>query len=346
MRKFNWACLLLLMFASPRIQAEENVRVHILSKYHPRAVRVYTKSGLSSAIIDDKSSFPIVIGGGEHAVEVPDHSVKRSYKGRLLIDWRGKELFIINQLPLEEYVAAVTLSELGWTGEAAMQAQAVLARTWALKHLRSGQDHDFDDLTNSQVYKGLFPQTEATLSILQPTRGQVLEYDGELIDVVYYAGCADRGYSAYEIWGQEKVPYLGAVNFPLEMREDETRRWSRVLKAKEIDRILDVRSSQQAPAGYERRENRGRLGVATTSEQWFAIDDFRLRINRALGWDTIPSNYFSIRRYGDNLVLKGRGHGHLVGLCQKQAAALANDHWPYEDILQLFYAGARLRKQY
>lgn len=344
MRKFNWACLLLLITASPRMAAEEIVRVHILSKYHPQAIHVH--SGLSTgSVIDRTSSFPIVLGDAEHAIEVAGHTVKRSYKGQLLIDWRGNELFIVNHLPLEEYVAAVTLSELGWTADAAMRAQAVLARTWALKHLQAERDHDFDDLTNSQVYKGLFPQTEATLALLQPTRGQVLEYDGELIDAVYYAGCADRGYSAYEIWGQEKVPYLVAVDFPLEMHADETRYWTRILEVKKINRILEVRSSRQAPAAYERRENKGRLGV-TAGDKWFAIDNFRLRINRVMGWNTIPSNYFSIRQYNDSLILEGRGHGHLVGLCQKQAIALANDHWPYEDILRLFYSGTQLRKLY
>jgi SpoIID/LytB domain protein len=74
------------------------------------------------------------------------------------------------------------------------------------------------------------------------------------------------------------------------------------------------------------------------------IESFRLGINRQYGWNTIPSNEFTIEQKTEGWLLKGRGRGHLVGLCQQQANELAGQGWQYHEILKLFYPSLSIEK--
>lgn len=331
-----------LFLALPPLQAvaeSDTVQVRILSRYHPTELAVETERG-EVAALDSSSSYPVRFPAGpRYQVRVPGRE-PRYYTGALEAWWSNGEIVLVNRAPLEDYVAGVVNAELGRAPPAALRAQGVIARTWALRHASKRRIYSFGDLANDQVFHGFPPDAEQVAQALDATRGIVLTYRGRAIDAVYHAECADRVYGASEIWGGGGHDYLVPVELPETIASTAERRWTRRLPRKRIDPLFRTAAGQHPR--YRVRWRDGRLGVNVVPGEWIGIDHFRLTVERALGWNTLRSNAFTITVSGDDLIFQGEGFGHLVGLCQVQAAQLAAQGWTYEEILRLFYPGARL----
>ena len=99
-------------------------------------------------------------------------------------------LNVVNALPVDQYVKGVIPNEspASWP-PAALQAQAVAARSFALTGEVGGNGFDLYDDTSSQVYEGLDSETAATNAAADATRGQVLTYGGEIAET-YFSACS------------------------------------------------------------------------------------------------------------------------------------------------------------
>ena len=71
-----------------------------------------------------------------------------------------------------------------------------------------------------------------------------------------------------------------------------------------------------------------------------------LEIRRALSESHLYSSAFDVEKDGDKFVLKGKGWGHGVGLCQIGAAVMGEQGHPYDDILLFYYRGAQIKRLY
>jgi SpoIID/LytB domain protein len=122
---------------------------------------------------------------------------------------------LVNHVPLASYLRGVVPYEIGSQAPyAAIEAQAVIARTYALRNLRRFQIDDYQLCadTHCQVYRGLTAATPTTDRAIQATRGLVLTYQNELIDALYFStsGGVTAPYS--DVWpGRVDRPYLQAV---------------------------------------------------------------------------------------------------------------------------------------
>jgi len=340
---------LLGLFASPVIAtpsmeadpAAHYLRVNILHHYHPHRIEIrelapeattYAVNGsMTGRLFRFAKGFRLVL---------PEAGISRSYAGDLEVRVQNGELQLINRVRIEDYVISVVLSEMGWQKAEAMRAQAVLARTWAYRHRRQSHPFDFGDRTDGQVYKGLFPQSKRTAELLYGTNGQMLWYRGHPARVYYHAKCAARTYSSREIWGGNELPYLSGRELPKRFgREPES--WQCALPLAGMHRLFSEEVA--APVSYEQEWRHGTMGVRVTGadadEAWLPIDLFRLRINRQWGWNKLKSNSFSFVTDRQRIYFEGHGFGHLVGMCQQGAVAMAGQGHSYQDILQFFYPG-------
>ncbi len=319
---------------------DEIVRVRVLSRFHPVEMTIEATPG-ETTTLNANSTYPIRFRAEpQYRVHLPDPGETRFYTGSLDAWWNDGEIVLVNNAPLEDYVAGVVVAELGTGHPEAVRAQAVIARTWALRHKVAEADYSFGDLANHQVFHGFSPQAEQAVGELEATRGMILTHGGAPIDAVFHAECADRVYSAREIWGGRGQEYLRAVTLPAVIAPSAERGWTRRLPRERVDTLFQAAPGQRPEYRIGRRE--GQLGVYVIPGTWIGIDRFRLTIDRALGWNTLRSNAFTIAPSGDDLVFKGEGFGHLVGLCQTQAVELAEQGWSFEEILRLFYPGTRL----
>ena len=140
---------------------------------------------------------------------------ERPYRGRIEVftNTRGN-LTVVNELGLEDYVKGVVANELspgGYPAIEALKAQAIAARTYALKNRGQFMAQGFDILptTRSQVYRGLTSENPLSTRAVDETRGIIATYNGEPINALYTSTCGGRTEDSEKIFNQA-VPYLRA----------------------------------------------------------------------------------------------------------------------------------------
>ena len=121
----------------------------------------------------------------------------------------------VNAVPVDQYVKGVIPNEspASWP-QAALRAQAVASRSYALSVQVSGNGFDLYDDTSSQVYKGLSSETAASNEAAEATRGQVLTYEGQIAETYFSACSGGHTESIQNVFFGSPVPYLVGVDDP------------------------------------------------------------------------------------------------------------------------------------
>jgi len=306
-------------------------------------------------------------------------SEDRTYRGLIELLPRPEGLTVVNLLSVEEYLYAVLPSEMPshWP-QAALQAQAVAARSYTLANLGRFAARGFDLMGSvvSAAYRGMAVETPAVREAVDATRGQVLMAGAKPLSAYYSANCGGYSEGTESVWGFSSP--LPAAPDPLQADraaplppEDlalwlagrpasycsnpdyssrSAYRWQLWVSREEIERRLDrgaslgsilaIVSSGRGASGRVREVRiRGTSGEHTL--RWDAI---------RWGLGGLRSNLFSVepKLGADGLplyfVFTGAGWGHGVGLCQSGAAGMAAAGISTEEILRHYYGGAPLAR--
>ena len=158
------------------------------------------------------SSAPVVFASDDEK-DAPVRYNDHPYRGRIEVftNLRGS-LTVVNELGLEDYVRGVVANELspgGYPAIEALKAQAVAARTYALKNRGQFMSQGFDLLptTRSQVYRGLTSENPLSTRAVDETRGIIATFNGEPINALYTSTCGGRTEDSENIFN-EAIPYL------------------------------------------------------------------------------------------------------------------------------------------
>jgi len=141
----------------------------------------------------------------------------KAYRGQLdVILNRNGLITIVNQLGMEEYLLGVVPAEMSPTSypaAAALAAQSVAARTYALKNLGRFAAEGFDLTADvrSQVYGGVAQERDAATEAIRGTSGVAVYYQGSLIDAMYASTCGGRTEDFANVFDSAPVPYLRSV---------------------------------------------------------------------------------------------------------------------------------------
>ena len=148
---------------------------------------------------------------------------QRRYRGELQISSRGGRLRVVNQLGIEIYLASVVGSEMPhhWP-LAALQAQAVAARTYALRQRGRGGGWDVKATVASQVYRGVESETDRTREAVNSTHALVLVHRGKLINAVFHSSSGGVTEASGMVW-RNQLPYL--VSVPDHDQHSPMHRW-------------------------------------------------------------------------------------------------------------------------
>ena len=143
-----------------------------------------------------------------------DHGTK-VYAGSLKLQTNAYGTYtLVNQVPLETYLRGVVPHEIGaGAPTAAIEAQAVLARTYVLRNLRrfAIDNYQLCASTQCQVYWGLTESDEVADRAIASTRGQVLTYQNELVDALYSSTTGGVTARFSDVWNGSDRPYLQSV---------------------------------------------------------------------------------------------------------------------------------------
>ena len=142
-------------------------------------------------------------------------TIGRAYRGQLLVDVVGGRLRAINTVPLEEYLYGVVPAEMPSTWlPAALEAQAVAARSYAVASRRAGAPFDVYADGRSQEYLGVSVETPAATEAVAATTGEVLLYGGQVATTFFSASTGGQTQSAADAFGPPGRPYLVSVPDP------------------------------------------------------------------------------------------------------------------------------------
>ncbi len=278
-------------------------------------------------------------------------------------------LFVINELPFETYLEGIAEVPRDWPA-AALDAQVVAARTYALSRLERGDStgdvlgYDLCATDACQVYRGLGVSHGAWGSrwrdAVARTAGTALLHDGHPAETFYFSTSNGRTYDNEEVFeGGTPLPYLRGVG-ESDDGASPVSRWTARLPLADVARFLaasgDWPGGDMAAVSQE-GENlviRGGGRRVTMSKVSFriAINDRSVCLDPASypGEDleqedhpglpqTIPSKWFDARTDGRDLVVDGRGWGHGTGMVQWGAYGKARRGVNAGEILAHYYGG-------
>lgn len=298
----------------------------------------------------DQSSLRVLLGHG-NAQRIDDQTF--SYNGRR---YRGRFDYsetreVISTVPVEQYLYSVVSREMprSWP-DAALQAQAVAARTYVLQRSNPKRNYDVVTSESDQVYTGIDAESPATTAAVDASAGKVLRYNNAFATIAYSSCCGGHTEAAADAWsGGSKAAYLQGVRCP-NCTDSPWYHWSNSFDLDHVkgalgDRIASLGGIETIEIGD--RDPSGRARFVTiqgpSGETHVNGSDFR----HALGTRDIPSVLLhSITMNEDDQGVRkvrvdGGGLGHGVGLCQWGARGLARNDASAEDILNFYFPGTR-----
>jgi SpoIID/LytB domain protein len=280
---------------------------------------------------------------------------------------------LVEEVPLERYLEGVVPHEIGaGSPPAALAAQAVLARTWALRnrHRFAADGYHLCADTQCQVYSDPRQAGAEVRQAIASSRLKVLAAAGQPIHAVYHASNGGVAAGFEEVWRGEPLSYLKAfadgpvsfsARFPIPLApsrlsellgdggqawgaDHSAFRWQRRISAAQLRAAL---GDGPPVVGVPSRLNvleRGASGRVLALEiagpggsRVLRLDAIRRTLRQ------LPSTLFSVSPAGAGVwLVKGAGFGHGAGLSQAGAIDLARRGWSRDRILEHYYPGTEL----
>lgn len=247
---------------------------------------------------------------------------------------------------LEEYLVGVVLAEMPASfEEEALKAQAVVARTYGVRALKGKSKHPEGDICGNAAccqgyldpadYGGTEEQLQKVRNAVYATSGEVLIYQGELIEATYFSCSGGATEDAVAVWGTD-VPYLQSVDSPGEENA-----------AYYVDGVeftleeflscldLDLEGTPVSWLGEVTYTAGGGVDTVVIGGKSYKGTEIR----KLLG---LRSTAFEMDATEETISVTTRGYGHRVGMSQYGADAMASQGSQYGEILAHYYQGTEL----
>lgn len=249
---------------------------------------------------------------------------------------------IIN-LELEEYVLGVVGAEMPASFNIeALKAQAILARTYALKSIKNGKK--LTDTVSTQAYKDnselqklwkndYTKYYEKIKKAVNETKGKIILYNNEYIDAVYHSTSNGKTENSKNVW-KNILPYLVSVDSS----------WDKNVKSYKKETIFEINEfcnilklDVEEPITYEIIHNEtGRVRQITINNKTFSGTEFRNLLK-------LRSADFEIEINDEKVKVTTYGYGHGVGMSQYGANEMAKQGYSYIQILKHYYTGVVIK---
>jgi stage II sporulation protein D len=261
--------------------------------------------------------------------------VRQNYSGDLKVFPDLGTLLLINKEDIEKYVSGVVMAE-GGSGKNIeyFKSQAVIARTYMYKYFEKhlADRYNVCDNTHCQAFNGISSDTLLNKAVTETKGLVILDKDSTLIISAFHSNCGGETSSSQDVWLVNQ-PYLSRVADPYCLLSRNAT-WEKRMKLNDWLEYLKK-------SGYK--------GNLEDPSVFTFIQKSRV-INYKTGSFTMPlrtirtdlnlrSTFFSVYANGDTIIIKGKGYGHGVGLCQEGAMEMAAEGFNYRQIIDFYYSG-------
>lgn len=300
----------------------------------------------------------------------------KPYRGVIDVYVAAGGLTVVNTLNMEAYLEGVVNSEMGHrprAEQAALEAQAIVSRTYAMKSLGkyASDGYDVFATVSDQAYGGESSETEIGREAVRRTAGMVVTYHGALIDALFSSTCGFSTASPEEVFrfGQP-MPFLKPVSDRrpgggFYCDQSPRFRWSvewdgaelsRILRETvprvlgiEADRVDDVRDVQVQRTGPSGRVVEARIAVTRGEIPVFGPDlraVFHTPDGRLLGSTAFQVAVDKQAGMARRVTFAGSGWGHGVGMCQWGAVGRARAGQGAQEIVTTYFPGTSIERRY
>jgi stage II sporulation protein D len=203
--------------------------------------------------------------------------------------------------------------------------------------------------SDDQVYGGRDAETALTDRAVQETEGEVLLYEGALVDAFYHSTCGGATSAIAEVWSGDR-PYLRGVSDNLgetfACAASRYFAWSETWSGETYARFAAPADSVMIEILDRDTAGRARLLriVRGESEVIARGDAIRRTLIRPAGGPLRSTLITAITAESGTLRLEGRGWGHGLGMCQMGAIGRARAGWRHDAILEHYYPGTRVTR--
>jgi SpoIID/LytB domain protein len=356
-------------------------------KYECKKEKIYTLSlknkflfliDYKEGTIISKFSLPVYIKSDNFPFYIFDVSygkdnfwqktIDMAYRGDFKIELLKDKLVLINILSIEEYLYGVVPAEINPNSPPeALKAQALLARTVAIKSLHRHKEEGFDVCSDihCQVYKGFLSENPNTNKAVDSTFGEVLTFNGNLIYSFYHAnsgGClrSDRFFNEGYLLNKFETEKIYKSGYEEELwfsilpeglyKDTSNFRWARIYdledfyiafgyNLEELKKIIPTKKGDCFH--YDEIEV-----ITSKGRTKYVKDQIRDYFDKLKSLAFKVEIKFSKEHKPKMLFFFGAGFGHCSGLSQEGAIYMANNGLNYKEIINNYYNNCKIEKYY
>lgn len=265
----------------------------------------------------------------------------------------------VETVPLETYVEGVVAAEMPLMfRSAALEAQAVAARTYAIRRLwlgeHAGSDAKKADVTDTQEHQAYLSLTEMkrlkeddregwekVRDAVAATKGRILVYEGEPIEALFFSTSNGYTENSEDVFSVSR-PYLRSVESPWDQAISDRAKQTVEMELTEFYELLGVKTAPAAGGAISADLIRVLERTAGRRVKTLLAGDKRLKgteVRQLLG---LRSASFEWKAERGMAVLTVYGYGHGVGMSQWGAEGMARAGDDASHILAHYYKGAKL----
>ena len=256
----------------------------------------------------------------------------------------------IIEINIEEYVKGVIAGEMPISFELeALKAQAVAARTYALRRINKNNTYDVVDTVMNQVYKdddrlkqewGNNYETyiNKITTAVTATKGEYVDYNGTYADTLFFSTSVGNTENSEEIFGT-KVSYLQSVSSIWDSEVSPVFEEKNTFTREDFCKKLTLTDCSKIYVTVLDETSTGRIKNIKINNKIFTGSDVAYYLG-------VRSNYFSIYIENNNVIVLTKGFGHGVGMSQYGAEGMSKNGYTYREILEHYYQGTTIKNLY
>lgn len=264
----------------------------------------------------------------------------RLYDDDLEISVSDNRIHMVNKIDMEKYIAGVIEAEGGSNAEMEYyKAQAVLVRTYTIKNMyRHAEDgYNLCDQVHCQAYKGKSEMNNLIYKATAETAGLVIvDRDTNLIMSPFHSNCGGMTSDAQTAW-QKPLPYLISMKDPF-CTAGKNAQWQKLISFKGWQNY--VRNKGVNIDEFKSIDDY--LFTQPARKKYYELGNTRILLKEIRKDWELKSTYFDIEKKDDQLLFRGHGYGHGVGLCQEGAMEMAKVGFTWKDIIHFYFHNIKI----
>ena len=276
--------------------------------------------------------------------------IKLKYMSNTIIRVKRVDTGNIDKIFFEEYIVGVLAGEMPiYFEKEALKAQAVAARSYALKRIEYNKDNDYDvvDSIMNQVYldndylksawgENYIDNINKLREAVNETSMEYLEYNGEVIDALFFS--TSNGYTeTASLVFDVDLPYLKSVKSAWDEDTSSAFRSTSSMNINDFYEKIGLPYSDNFSFKILKRSSTNRIISLSINNREFTGKSLYNKLG-------LKSTDFSLKKEGNNIIISTVGYGHGVGMSQYGALGMAKEGYGYQDILKYYYSGTNIKK--